>query len=339
MQHLRLSVLLLSLTLTASAQIAPYAPSAMENSGFQSLTVSATGKPVARVNGASLTDKDLVREMLAMFPYASQHGGKFPKAMEADIRRGALAMLEFEELVYQEAERRKMTVSRPRLDTAVETFNAQFSSPEQFHEYLKNEFNGSAHALRSKIRRSMLIDDLLKVEVTRKAGITDGDVRSYYDKHRTNFYFPESVSIQTISITVPEHASPPESEKIKQRAEQAYAQAKNTKNYQEFGLLAERVSEDDWRVMMGDHHEVTRAEMPPEIAKAAFELKPGEISQLMHSENWWCIVRLNSKQAGRQQEFAEVKASLKKQLVATKTEDLRGALHRELRKKARIEEL
>src|SRR5882672_6498041 len=73
-------------------------------------------KAVARVNGAVLTEADLQREMSAMFPYAQQHGGKVPKTMEADIRRGALQMIEFEELVYQEAQRRQMLISAARLD-------------------------------------------------------------------------------------------------------------------------------------------------------------------------------------------------------------------------------
>lgn len=85
-----------------------------------------TGKPVARVNGAVLTDRDLLREMYAIFPYARQHNGTFPQAMEADIRRGALKMIEFEELVYQEALRRKMTVAPARLNLAERDFSHQF---------------------------------------------------------------------------------------------------------------------------------------------------------------------------------------------------------------------
>ncbi len=64
---------------------------------------------MARVNGAVLTDRDLLREMYAIFPYAKQHNG-FPKAQEAAIRQGALEMIIFEELVYQEAVRRKLTI-------------------------------------------------------------------------------------------------------------------------------------------------------------------------------------------------------------------------------------
>ncbi len=48
--------------------------------------------------------------MLQIFPYASQHNG-FPKEQEAAIRQGALQMIIFEELVYQDAKRRGLTVS------------------------------------------------------------------------------------------------------------------------------------------------------------------------------------------------------------------------------------
>ena len=61
------------------------------------LAVQVSDKPVARVNGAVLTDRDLLREMYAIFPYAQQHNG-FPKAQEAGIRQGALEMIIFEEL-------------------------------------------------------------------------------------------------------------------------------------------------------------------------------------------------------------------------------------------------
>ena len=88
-------------------------------------------KPVARVNGAVLTDRDLLREMYAIFPYAKQHNG-FPKAQEAAIRQGALEMIIFEELVYQEAVRRKLTISADDLNRAEADFRKQFNSPDEY---------------------------------------------------------------------------------------------------------------------------------------------------------------------------------------------------------------
>ncbi len=82
------------------------------------------GKPVARVNGVVLTDVDLVREEYAIFPYAAQHGGKIPADMEPGIRKGAMQMIIFEELVYQDAQKRGITdvagtaQARPKLISA-----------------------------------------------------------------------------------------------------------------------------------------------------------------------------------------------------------------------------
>ena len=47
----------------------------------------------------------------------------------------------------------------------------------------------------------------------------------------------------------------------RKKADDALKQAKATKTYEEFGILAEKISEDDYRVMMGDHHKVDRAKL------------------------------------------------------------------------------
>ena len=98
---------------SATAQVASHASTSMGKPTTSSAVTApkVTGKPVARVNGVVLTDRDLLREEYAIFPYARQHGGAIPKEMEPGVRQGAMQMIIFEELAYQEAQRRKMTVS------------------------------------------------------------------------------------------------------------------------------------------------------------------------------------------------------------------------------------
>ncbi|HST10194.1 MAG TPA: peptidylprolyl isomerase [Terriglobales bacterium] len=332
-------VLSVSLSTIAAAQ-APAPQQASEpQSMFKGATITPKGKAVVRINGTVLTDRDLLREMMTIFPYARQHGGKFPQSMEADIRRGALDMLEFEELVYQEAQRRNMNVTPARLDRAIKAFRDQFSSANEFRSYLKAECGGSMVKLREKVRRSLMIDDLLMVEITQKASVSDVQVQAYYQKNTAKFYSPESVSIQTISLVIPDHADAQQESSVRKRADDALRQARKARNYEDFGMLAEKFSEDDWRVMMGDHQSVTRDKMPPEVAKITFTLKPGEVSDLIRAENSWCIVRLNSHEQPRQTAFDQVKVPLKQELVANQVESLRRALHQQLRKKARVEEL
>ena len=140
----------------ASAQIASHAPTRVTAPKAQA-NLSGT-KPVARVNGAVLTERDLLREMYAIFPYARQHGGSFPKGMEPEIRKGAMQMIVFEELVYQDAMRRHLSIPPARISAAMKEFRKQFSSDAEYQDVLKQEFQGSEAQLRKGVLRSMLIE-------------------------------------------------------------------------------------------------------------------------------------------------------------------------------------
>lgn len=298
-----------------------------------------TSKPVARINGTVLTEFDLQREMLMMFPYARQHGGRVPKSMEPEVRRGALQMIEFEELVYQEALRQKLQIGTARLDQAITDFRAQFESDSAFQQFLKAEFHGSRAILRKKIERSLLIDELLDREVTKKSGITDAQVRAVYDRDPDKFSRPRRVSIQTISILIPDDASSEQDMTIRHRTEDILRKAKATQNAEQFGVLAEKNSDDDWRIMMGDHGMVEEDKIPAQVAHIAFAMKPGDVSDIIRAENSFCIVRVNANEPARTLPFEEVQAQLRKDLQAQRVEQLRGALNRRLRKTAKVEEL
>ena len=297
------------------------------------------GRPVARVNGAVLTDRDLRREMLAIFPYAAQHGGDFPKALEPNIRKGALQMIVFEELLYQEALRRKMTVPPVQIDRAWSEFRKEFATPEAYRQFLKAEVDGSEDRARTKIRRSLLIDGMIKMEVSDKAAVSAAEAKVYYDKHPEAFRVPESFSVQTISMVPPAKATPAQMDEARRGAAKALKQAQATRTYEQFGLLAEKISEDDYRVMMGDHKAVDRAKLPPPIVQALLAMRPGEISGVIQVEQTFTIVRLNAHTPAGMRRFDEAKDSLRKQLEKTKTEELRSALGKKLRAKAKIEEL
>jgi hypothetical protein len=302
----------------------------------QSTITQPTGKTVAKVNGVVLTDKDLLREMYAIFPYARQHNG-FPKAQEAGIRQGALEMIIFEEMVYQEAQRRKMTVPAAQIDQAEAAYKKQFDSPDQFQQYMQQEMNGSRQQLRQSIQRSILIDQLLKQEVDSRSAVTAAEVKAYYDKNSARFELPQSYTFQSISIVPPLKDTPDQAKEARKKADDALKQAKATKSYEQFGLLAEKISEDDYRVNMGDHKVTPADKLPPQIIKAFQNMKPNDVSGLIQIETAYTIVRLNARTLAHKQSFQEVKAQLTVELQKQKYEQLRVNLAKQLRSKAKIE--
>ena len=337
MKYLVVFALLLAAVAGSNAQVSSHAPTGAAKQDQNQLSpFQVSDKAVARVNGAVLTDRDLLREMLEIFPYARQHNG-FPKAQEASIRQGALQMIIFEELVYQEALRRRYTLSAQQLNGAEADFKGQFHGAEEYNNYLKLEMGGSEQAIREKIKRSLLIEKVLKAEVEDKAVVTVADARAFYDKNPKQFQRPETYAFQSISIMPPQNASAEQKKEALKKAEEALKQAKLTKSYQEFGLLAEKISEDDFRVNMGDHHVVEKDKLPPQVVKAFLAMKTGQVSGLIQIEQAYTIVRLDAHALAGKISFEEVKAKLRTDMQKAKYEQLRVALDKRLRANAKVE--
>jgi len=335
-----LPYLLLSIGV-AVAQVSSHAPTVFANSPAQNparTSPSAVSKPVARVNSAILTDADLVREEYAIFPYARQHNG-IPKEFEKQIRDGALKMIIFEELVYQEALREKVTVPAVKLQHAEADFRKQFATPEQYTAFLQSDFNGSHQLLQQKIQRSLLIEAYLKTTVDDKCVISTTEVRAYYDKNPARFHHPETFTFQTISILPPANATAAQLKEARTRAESALHQAKATKTAEQFGLLAEKISDDDYRVMMGQHKPLPVDEMAPQVVKALQAMHPNDMSDLIQVEQAYTIVRLQAHTPAGQAKFEEVKAQLQKELQEKKRNQLRASIDQKLRKNAKVDEL
>jgi len=337
----RIAIVMLLGSAVGMAQVASHAPALKPTAPAPAGSVSSmqvTGKAVARVNGAVLTDRDLLREMMAIFPYARQHNG-FPKEMEPSIRDGALKMIEFEELAYQEAERRKINVPPARLNAAVEDFRNQFQDDQEFEQYVKLEMNGSREQLRQSVRRSLLIEALLKSELDVPSRVTSAEARQFYIKNPTPFTYPEQIQFQTISILPPETASAEVKEQARKQADELWQKAKATHTYEEFGLLAEKNSQDDFRVDMGNHKPAARAALPPEVLKILDRMKPGQVSNVCQFGPYYTIFRVEARKPAGKVPFQQARAKLQADMQKDRYDNLRRNLDKRLRANAKVEEL
>jgi peptidyl-prolyl cis-trans isomerase SurA len=332
--------LLLLAGAVAGAQVASHAPTVLQQAPVQgrpNAAGMAVEKPVARVNGAVLTNADLVREEYAIFPYARQHNG-LPKDLASQIHDGALKMLVFEELVYQEAMRRNMTISAVKMQHSEADFRKQFTSPDEFNAFLQSDFHGSTQLLEEKIRRSLLIEAFLKTEVDNKSVMTAAEVRAYYDQNPVRFQHPESYTFQTISVLPPANATAEQLKEGHKRIADGLIKAKATKTAEEFGMLAEKISDDDYRVVMGQHKPVPVDQLAPEVVKALRLMHVGDVSGVIQLDQAYTIVRLGAHSPAGKAKFTDVQAALTKELQQTKKNQVRMALDKKLRQNAKVDE-
>lgn len=334
----------LALACTVSAQVAPHAP-LISHGATVKPAANATApakmappKPVARVNGTVITENDVTRMMYTIFPYAQLHGG-VPRNMESEMRKGALDMVIFEELLYQEAQRRKLQVEPQKLARAEAAFRKQFHSPAIYEQYLGLEANGSKAVMRQKIRRSLLIEQMLRTDVEQKSAVSLAETLAFYNKNPKLFEHGETVSIQTISIIPPDDATPAMRKEAKAKITDIVRLGRAAKTKRDFGLIAEQLSEDDWRTQSGDRGTVEVKNLPPEVAKVARAMKPGQVSDAIQVGGAWTVIRLSAHTPAGKTPFSQVKTKLQAELHKQKREQVRSALNQNLRKTAKIERL
>lgn len=300
-------------------------------------SAASAADAVARVNGVPIPRAAFEQELRRVFPYFSMHGNAVPKEYEADVRRKALDNLINEELVYQEAVRRKLQITPAEWQQRLAEIRKEYGSKAEFEATMKKYF-GAREAFEKKLRHDMLLDKIYLLEVKQKAAVTTADVRKQYAANRDRYVQPESVSFQTISALFPQNPTPADRQAARQRIERVFPQAKAAKNYEQFGVLAEKVSEDDYRVMMGEHKMVHRSTIAPEFA-FAFTMKEGETSGIIESPAGYHIVRLNKHRVAQKLTFTQVSPSIREMLEKQRLKDRSKAFFESLRSKAKVEVL
>ncbi len=332
-------IILTILVLTAPVPVTAQLPLATSHSSSPipaSLSGRSPAAAVARVNGVVLTQAELNVAIERVFPYYQVHGGRVPASAESEIRAKAMDKLVLNELLAQEANRRRLHANEVELRKGLKEVREDFSSRRAYESAVTKQF-GSVKEFERRVRTALLVDQLWKQEVTRKARVVDSELSAYYRQNKGRFLRPESVWLQTISVNLVKNATPQQVEKARLRAEELLVRAKQTHDYESFGLLAEQASEDRWRVMMGDHKWVHRGTFDAAYEDVIFAMQPGEVRGMVRSDTGFHIFRVNDRQAEKQLAYADVKQDLRKKLEQERLAQRAAAFEQSLRKAAKIE--
>jgi peptidyl-prolyl cis-trans isomerase C len=103
---------------------------------------------------------------------------------------------------------------------------------------------------------------------------------------------------------------------------------------EDFTKVAKEVTEDpSGKANGGDLGWFTKDQMVPEFSEVAFKLKPGQISEPVHTQFGWHVIKLEDKRKKQAPAFADVKPQLE-QFVTRKAQ---ADLITKLRAEAKIE--
>ncbi len=147
----------------------------------------------------------------------------------------------------------------------------------------------------------------------------DAAVSAYYEKNKKRFATPEQVRARHILLQAPEQAAPGSEDEKAAAAARAKIEAlhKRLVDGADFATLARENSEDSVSAANGGELGwFGRGQMVPEFDKAAFELKPGEISAPIKTSYGYHILQVEEHKAAGIRPLEEVRESIRLQLGA-----------------------
>jgi len=296
--------------------------------------VSAAPPPAqdaaAQVNGKKITYQELNGEFLARTRVPFDKVQDDPQAQQA--RKELLQQLIDGELVLEQAERQKVTVTPQSVDEQVKSIRARFPSDEAFTQAL-GASGLTPEGLKANIKKGMLRQQILNKEVLEKVAVSPKEVETFFNEHKDTYVQEEAVHARHILIKVAPDASPEDDQKAKERAKAVLAKAKKG---EDFSKLAAQYSEDSSKDSGGDLGYFGRGRMVKPFEEAAFALKAGQISDPVRSQFGYHIIKVEARREAKRLSLAEAKEWVEKDLTREKARVRYGEYVAGLREKAKI---
>lgn len=285
----------------------------------------------AVVNGDVITFSQ-VRELVAATERSLKNTYKGKELVDkiTETRKNAVKDLVDRQLILQEFKRLKATIPEFVLEDRIQTI-------------IREEFGGDRAAfLRTLQAQGYTITRFREVEMEKiivqamrqksvKSDITipPTAVAEYYKEHREEYSTPEQVKLRMIVI---------KKDSLDPSGPKAMAAEIRTKveSGAEFDKLAQMYSEDSTQESGGDWGWIDRKTLNEELTKAAFSLKPGEVSKVLEMGDNYYLLYSEARKKTTTKPIAEVREEIEKKLLQTERQKLQQKWLDGLRKKAFI---
>lgn len=310
---------------------------------------------LAKVNGKPVYARDVdvsYQEWLADNQKHPSH------EQEEIVKLGILRSLIENEILMEQAKKLNLTASDEDVDAQVNEMKAPYTE-EQFAKRLADNHLTLAD-LRKQIRQAKTTEKLFNKEINSKINITDADIATYYDVHKTDYDLAEP-EYHLAQIVVTDFPAP-------QNAQGSVGNLQNSKatndaeakkkidmlhnrleSGEDFGTLAANFSErPDNAASGGDMGFVTESQLKGDMAvyNAVQVLKPGQITPVLPLLDpqsgkpvGYAIYRLFDKEAAGQRAASDprVQQAIRQQLRDTRSQLLKNAYLEILHDRARVD--
>jgi parvulin-like peptidyl-prolyl isomerase len=253
----------------------------------------------ARVNGEVIYATDLDREVDAI---ARQYGIPDDDKQRNEIVRIVLDQVIEQRIINQEARRYDAVASEAQINARLADIRRNFPTEEEFQQAL-DQRKWTLADLKNRLRGTITMQNL--TERVTNITVTDAEIRTYFNEHRSEYDQAEQVRVSHILT--------------KSEAEARLVLARFRRG-EKFEDLAQYSEDPGSKAQGGDLGFVSRGQLVGEFEKVAFSLKPGQTSGIVKTQFGFHIIRVTDSRSPQPARIEAVRDQIRGQLLTRKSE-------------------
>ncbi len=287
---------------------------------------------VAKVNGQIITKSQLDIE----YQTVVERLGPAPSPEEDERRRTELRPQVLDQmvgniLVLQVAEERGLQVP-PRYFEEWKTDLMKQMSIESEEEFLRQvELQGmTPETLQKNFEEGLLVQEIRRMEVDNKISVTEEEIGKHYRDHIVEYTEPAKVRLREIVVRFDEGDEVEAGRKARMLLQDIQQGA-------DFAEIARMHSDSNSREAGGDLGFFEQRELTDPLAEVAFQLGPGEISDVIRMEKSFYILQVEEKTEEKTLVIDDVAKDISEAIFRDKLREQTDKYMRRLRERAIIE--
>lgn len=275
---------------------------------------------VAVVNDEAITQGELDSILRPLYEeYSQQYQGQELYKKLGEVRHKLLSQLIEDRLVYQEAKKQGIEADQEEIDAQINDLRKRFPDEEAFQLSMQQQ-GLSVSALEDRLRRQLMIRQLHDKEIRAKVVVSPLEIDEYFQKHPEEF--AQKLSIRIRSMTVKKS----DESRIKGlKDEEAWQKIENLREQiiegGDFEKLAKENSQDPHAEKGGLGDWLTQGSMIPEIDAIIFNMKKGEVSEVIETPIGYHFFRLEQKREEKHLELEDVREQIHAKLFDDKSRE------------------
>lgn len=271
------------------------------------------------VNNEIITDSEIQHAMAPIYAqYRTMYKGPdLVKKLEEARQRIVQQMIE-DKLILSEAKKLNIEVEDKEIDARLDETIRHIGSKESFQRALAEQ-GIALKDVRARYREQLMTRKLIDQKVGAKVMITPLDVSDYYNKHKKELVQPEQVKVRSILIRLKQD------EGAEKSLELAREMVRRCKEGSDFAALAKVYSEGSGAGEGGLMGYIKKGDLMPEVEKVIFNMKEGDISDVIQTPAGYYIFKVEEKRPGKEQSLSEARRGIEEAVYRAKVnEKLKG---------------